>query len=203
MVCISTPLSECMQCTSLVRSAKNVGTGETNHYSELCNTKNKNGEDVFRTIRVGLVCDACREAGLDDFDIKINNWNSITKEEDTNVLTKGKETIPNVLTKCQYFAGLVLDKKTFKKFSSEDQEILYNVLKNKDPLEDPTGCKTKSWTSFSYMFSLWKLKHDNYVYLENEKVWHGVTVESITTNDQLHRILTAEYNEYDGDVVMA
>ena len=46
LVCISTPLSE------------------SNHYSELCNTKNKKGEDVFRTIRVGLVCDACREAGL-------------------------------------------------------------------------------------------------------------------------------------------
>ena len=86
-----------MQCTSLVRSAKNVGTGETNHYSELCNTKNKNGEDVFRTIRVGLVCDACREAGLaascTHRAADVPNWKSDEGREDVNALYGDRTTL--------------------------------------------------------------------------------------------------------------
>jgi hypothetical protein len=79
LVCISTPLSE------------------SNHYSELCNTKDSKGNDVFRTIRVGLVCDACREAGLATTcthrAADVPNWKSDEGREVVNALYGDRTTL--------------------------------------------------------------------------------------------------------------
>ena len=57
------PLLE-VKATALL--AISTPLSQANHYSELCNSVGKDGQPVFRVVKVGLVCDACIEAGLQD-----------------------------------------------------------------------------------------------------------------------------------------